>query len=800
MPIGLREELSADELRHVLLHELAHIKRRDPELNWLLVLLQILHWFNPVLWFAFARVRADRELATDDLALAQTAQRDRVSYGETILKVLEGLSPRRVLPGLVGIGESKAQMTERIRAIARGGSMRRWRWAAGAVTVLIAGVALTNARDENANPPRTASPPSQPLAGPPKVVSITPANGTTNVDPGLTEIKVVFDRPMLDQSWSFVSREEGDPHTPQINGQIHYDAARTTWTAPVKLKPDWKYEFGLNDPDFRNFKSETGVSLDPVWVTFRTARSTNAPGQGSEPASPSNSDLEIDTNLARVVAVSPADGAENVDPVQSLRIRFDRPMDPHHLKLEWLAGGFQLNGGIEVSADQKGFVFPVRLTPGHLQNLALNHDPFREARTSSARKGTKSGLPAVGGFLDATLGPANEFRWSFETKEAPSNSAAAKPRVVSVSPVSGATTPVLTMVEITFDQPMRAPDEELPFLRKKTPFAQGASLIPSIDYNSALRRFTLPAMLPPEDDSRLILLGFTSAEGVASDPVVLHYQTGNDDLDPAYVQRAKAAAQDPELRAVLARMKEARARLNSGVETVQSMDLSLAQSRTAFGSIEVKSAVFRWLGPDQVYADISGPMSMGGPTVFVLGSDGKVCWLYSENDKGEKRLDKTAASYTQRQISVADPFGLVHGSVDDVLAEKALVLSSEAQLDGHPCYRFESWDVSQQPMVYATKNQWWIDEKTLLPKQMVQYHSYGCNTVRFDYTDLNTALPESDFAPPTGSSEHANPLFFTEDPKPGERRFLRISDGSNGRMSGRLGWNGPGGTTSSGMN
>jgi hypothetical protein len=714
--------------------------------------------------------------------------------------VLEGLSPRRVLPGLIGIGESKAEMRERIRAIARGGSVRRWRWAAGAVAVIIAGVALTNARDENANSPRTASAPPQPLAGPPKVVSITPTNGAAEVDPGLTEIKVVFDRPMRDQSWSFVSREEGDPHTPQIHGQIHYDATRTTWTAPVKLKPNWKYEFGLNDPDFRNFKSEAGVSLDPIWVTFRTGRSTNAPEHGREPASPSSSDLEMDTNLARVVAVFPADGAENVDPVQSLRIRFDRSMDPHHLKLEWLAGGFQLNGSIEVSADQKEFVLPVRLTPGHLQNLALNHDPFREARTRNGQKGTKPGRPAGGGFLDSSLAPANEFRWSFETKEAPSNSAAPKPRVVSVSPASGATTPVLTLVEITFDQPMRAPEEELPFLRKKTPFAQGASLVPSIDYNSALRRFTVPAVLPSEDDSRLTLLGFTSAEGVASDPLVLHYQTGSDNLDPAYLQRAKTAAQDPELRTLLARMKEARARSSSGVETVQTMNLGLAQSRTAFGTIEFQTAVFKWRGPDQVYADISGPMSVGFPTVFVLGSDGKVCWLYSENDKGEKRLDKTSAAYTQKQISIADPFGLVNSSVDDVLAEKALVLSSASELDGHPCYRIESWDAGEQPMVYGTKNQWWIDEKTLLPKQMVQYHPYGCDTVRFDYTDLNAALPDSAFAPPAGSSEHANPLFFTEDPKSGERRFLRISDGSDGRMSGRIGWNGPGGTTSSGMN
>ena len=65
--------------------------------------------------------------------------------------MLEGLTPQRVLPGLVGIAESKAQIRARIRAIARDGGAPRWRWAACAVAAGIAGVALTNAREESQN-------------------------------------------------------------------------------------------------------------------------------------------------------------------------------------------------------------------------------------------------------------------------------------------------------------------------------------------------------------------------------------------------------------------------------------------------------------------------------------------------------------------------------------------------------------------------------------------------------------------------------------------------------------------------
>jgi hypothetical protein len=102
---------------------------------------------------------------------------------------------------------------------------------------------------------------------PPKVVSLTPANGAIDVDPGLTEIQVMFDQPMHN-SWSMVG---GGSQFPDLAGQSHYDAAGTTWIVPVQLKPGWTYKFGLNSKNHANFKSEQGVPLEPVRVTFRTA-------------------------------------------------------------------------------------------------------------------------------------------------------------------------------------------------------------------------------------------------------------------------------------------------------------------------------------------------------------------------------------------------------------------------------------------------------------------------------------------------------------------------------------------------
>lgn len=504
---------------------------------------------------------------------------------------------------------------------------------------------------------------------------------------------------------------------------------------------------------------------------------------------------DLDTNCAQVVSVVPTNGAQEVECNQEVRIRFDRPMNPYGLKLEWLDGGFQLNGSIRVSADQNEFLLPVRLTPGEKQTLALNRDWQREMETRSGHRPPRKAAGPQHGFVDAHGVAANEARWSFTTQEAPAQAGAPEPRVVGVSPASGATTPVLTLVEIAFDQPMRPPDQVMPYLQKPE-FAQGPSLIPSIEYEANSNRFIVPVLLRPEDDSRLTLCGFYSAKGIAAEPVVLHYQSGSESLDAKSAARAKAAAQDPKLQQFLAQMKHAREQLTSGVETVQTIRLSL--SKGSYNGIEAQTATFKWQGAEQVYADITGPMSMC--RAFILGCDGRNCWLYSDDGDGKKRLDQTPVAVTKRGIALVDPFRLAERSVDEALGGRSLVWASDAQLEGRPCYRLEDWDVSQQGPAYATKTQWWIDQKTLLPNQIVQYHPYGCEVVRFDYQQLNEHLPDSAFQPPAGAEKSAQPLFFKDQPASGEHRFLSISDGSNGRMSGRLGWHGDGGTTSSGLN
>lgn len=119
MPRGMIEALGRRELRHVFLHELAHLRRHDIFVGYLVSLLQTLHWFNPLVWLAFHRLRADRELACDALALSTMNTAESTKYGRTVVHLLENfLYPRR-LPSLAGISEDKSQIKRRITMIAR---------------------------------------------------------------------------------------------------------------------------------------------------------------------------------------------------------------------------------------------------------------------------------------------------------------------------------------------------------------------------------------------------------------------------------------------------------------------------------------------------------------------------------------------------------------------------------------------------------------------------------------------------------------------------------------------------------
>lgn len=125
MPEKILASLDQKKLKYVILHELAHLKRKDILLNWFFYLLEIIYWFNPFVWLAFHRMRADRELACDETVLARLDRNGARMYGHTILDMAELISSGVGYAGIAGLAESRSQIADRISMISRFGERSR---------------------------------------------------------------------------------------------------------------------------------------------------------------------------------------------------------------------------------------------------------------------------------------------------------------------------------------------------------------------------------------------------------------------------------------------------------------------------------------------------------------------------------------------------------------------------------------------------------------------------------------------------------------------------------------------------
>ena len=149
VPEGLVRQIPAEQLRYIFLHELAHLKRHDILVGWLLAFLQALHWFNPLIWWAFARMRFDRELACDASVLARMSDGERRHYGGTLIGMLERFSHAQHLPAVAGILENGTQLKRRLTMITKFRPPTRLAgiWAVFLIVVL-SGAMLTEASSD----------------------------------------------------------------------------------------------------------------------------------------------------------------------------------------------------------------------------------------------------------------------------------------------------------------------------------------------------------------------------------------------------------------------------------------------------------------------------------------------------------------------------------------------------------------------------------------------------------------------------------------------------------------------------
>lgn len=147
LPQGLVESQDGKMLRNILLHEYAHIKRKDLPVNWIGYILCGVHWFNPMMWLCCLEVRRLQEECADAFVLSLMAADEIADYGLTLLEMSKKPSPsRKAVLVTAGIHGNKKALKDRIMNISSFSEKKYKITAAGlALFALIAVILCTSA-------------------------------------------------------------------------------------------------------------------------------------------------------------------------------------------------------------------------------------------------------------------------------------------------------------------------------------------------------------------------------------------------------------------------------------------------------------------------------------------------------------------------------------------------------------------------------------------------------------------------------------------------------------------------------
>lgn len=146
LPASMISGIPADDLRAILAHELAHIRRYDYLVNFCQMVIEAILFFNPAVWWISKQIRFEREACCDQAGISATGQ--RIRYAEVLADWAHRVKKGNVIDAIPAIGFGKADdkggLLERVRRIIVAGHRPRLKvsWYIATITLILSAAVL----------------------------------------------------------------------------------------------------------------------------------------------------------------------------------------------------------------------------------------------------------------------------------------------------------------------------------------------------------------------------------------------------------------------------------------------------------------------------------------------------------------------------------------------------------------------------------------------------------------------------------------------------------------------------------
>lgn len=294
LPETLPDQINAEQLRNILIHELAHIVRGDQIVVLLQNLIRALFWLHPLVGLLNRHMAQSREEVCDNYVLTVAAPS---SYSLTLLTMSQLLKSPRAYSGAVGLFTSGWKLEQRVAGLLDEHRSRVTRLSLPAwslIVVVSAVISLTAAAGTVSMAAAESVESDQPAKTPQKTASNEPKTSDESVKKTAVTDKTKTDSAPADQKFRYTGRvvdAKGQPiegatinviHSSarQLNAGVNVFVPTHQSLAQVSTNADGQFRVEFND-GWTRYQRDRKIQKNPPGTNPGTILLATAPGYAS---------------------------------------------------------------------------------------------------------------------------------------------------------------------------------------------------------------------------------------------------------------------------------------------------------------------------------------------------------------------------------------------------------------------------------------------------------------------------------------------------------------------------------------